>query len=94
MVTVSEDGKPIRPEWFTDWFQRQAKAAGVPVTRLHDARHTAATILLDSGVSVAPAAKWLGHGPAILLRCYARRRRGDGSGSTVRRAETGRWRVI
>lgn len=71
LVTVSEDGTPIRPEWFTDEFQRQAKAAGVPVIRLHDARHTAATILLDSGVSVAVVAKWLGHDPAVLLRRYA-----------------------
>ncbi|MEV6660634.1 tyrosine-type recombinase/integrase [Nocardia fluminea] len=71
LVTVSEDGTPIRPEWFTDEFQRLAKAAGVPVIRLHDARHTAATILLDSGVSVAAAAKWLGHDPAVLLRRYA-----------------------
>lgn len=71
LVAVYEDGSEIRPEWFTDEFQRQAKAAGVPVIRLHDARHTAATILLDSGVSVAVAAKWLGHDPAVLLRRYA-----------------------
>ncbi|WP_328435750.1 site-specific integrase [Nocardia puris] len=70
LVAVHEDGEPIRPEWFSDEFQRQAKAAGLPVIRLHDARHTAATILLDSGASVSAAAKWLGHDPAVLLRVY------------------------
>ncbi|AVH24585.1 tyrosine-type recombinase/integrase [Nocardia cyriacigeorgica] len=70
LVAVDEEGEPIRPEWYSDEFQRQAKAAGVPVIRLHDARHTAATILLDSGASVAAAAKWLGHDPAVLLRVY------------------------
>ncbi|WP_240505261.1 tyrosine-type recombinase/integrase [Nocardia mangyaensis] len=70
LVAVHEDGSAIRPEWYTDEFQRQAKAAGLPVIRLHDARHTAATNLLDSGASVSAAAKWLGHDPAILLRVY------------------------
>ncbi|MEV0854719.1 tyrosine-type recombinase/integrase [Nocardia fluminea] len=70
-VAVEEDGSLVRPEWYSDEFQRQAKAAGVPVIRLHDARHTAATVLLDSGVSVSAAAKWLGHDPAVLLRRYA-----------------------
>ncbi|WP_324188694.1 tyrosine-type recombinase/integrase [Nocardia flavorosea] len=69
---MREDGEPYRPEWYSDEFQRQAAAAGVPVIRLHDARHTAATILLDSGASsVAAVAKWLGHDPAVLLRVYA-----------------------
>ncbi len=70
LVAVREDGEPIRPEWYTDEFQRCAKSAGLPVIRLHDARHTAATILLDSGASVSAAAKWLGHDPAVLLRVY------------------------
>lgn len=69
LVAVHADGSPIRPEWYTDEFQRQAKAAGLPVIRL-DARHTAATILLDSGAAVSAVAKWLGHDPAALLRVY------------------------
>ncbi|MBY8858592.1 site-specific integrase [Nocardia sp. CA2R105] len=70
LVAVREDGSPIRPEWYSDEFQRQAKAAGLPMIRLHDARHTAATILLDSGAAVPAVAKWLGHDPAVLLRVY------------------------
>nr|WP_280369403.1 tyrosine-type recombinase/integrase [Nocardia wallacei] len=39
--------------------------------RLKDTRHTAATILLDSGAQPDSVAKWLGHDPAVLLRVYA-----------------------
>ncbi|MEV6335621.1 hypothetical protein AB0M12_13015 [Nocardia vinacea] len=56
--------------WYTDEFQRQAEAAGLPVIRLRDARHIAATILLDSGAAVSAVAKWRGHDPAVLLRVY------------------------
>ncbi|WP_319449772.1 MULTISPECIES: hypothetical protein [unclassified Mycobacterium] len=45
-------------------------AAGVPVIRLHDVRHTAATMLLDGGTTPSATAKWLGHDPAITLRVY------------------------
>ncbi|WP_405135443.1 tyrosine-type recombinase/integrase [Nocardia sp. NBC_01388] len=71
LLAVHEDGEEIRPEWYTDEFQRQAKAAGLPVIRLHDTRHTAATILIDSGASIIAVAKWLGHDPAVLARVYA-----------------------
>lgn len=42
----------------------------MPVIRLHDVRHTAATMLLDMGLPVLTVAKWLGHDPAITLRVY------------------------
>nr|WP_234809642.1 tyrosine-type recombinase/integrase [Mycolicibacterium tusciae] len=69
-VAVNEDGSPIRPETYSDEFARLAKAAGVPAIRLHDVRHTAATMLLDGGTTPSATAKWLGHDPAITLRVY------------------------
>jgi integrase len=45
-------------------------AAGGPVIRLHDTRHTAATRMFDSGTTVSATAKWLGHDPAMTLRVY------------------------
>ena len=33
-------------------------------------RHTAATMMLDSGTTVSATAKWLGHDPAMTLRVY------------------------
>lgn len=70
LVAVHEDGSAIRPEWYSDEFARLASAARVPVIRLHDARHTAASIMLDAGNSVSATAKWLGHDPAMTLRVY------------------------
>jgi integrase len=69
-VAVNEDGSPIRPETYSAEFAGLAKTAGVPAIRLHDVRHTAATMLLDSGTTPSATAKWLGHDPAITLRVY------------------------
>jgi integrase len=70
LIAVNEDGSPIRPETYSSEFARQAKSAGVPTIRLHDVRHTAATMLLDGGTTAIATAKWLGHDPAITLRVY------------------------
>lgn len=70
LIAVNVDGSPIRPETYSTAFRRHCTAAGVPVIRLHDTRHTAATRMLDSGTTVSAAAKWLGHDPAMTLRVY------------------------
>lgn len=70
LVAVNADGSPIRPETYSKTFRRHCTAAGVPMIRLHDTRHTAATRMLDSGTTVSAAAKWLGHDPAMTLRVY------------------------
>ena len=69
-VAVNEVGSPIRPETYSAEFARLTNAAGVPAIRLHDVRHTAAAMLLDSGTTLSATAKWLGHDPAITLRVY------------------------
>jgi integrase len=70
LIAINEDGSLIRPETYSKAFRRHCAAAGVPVIRLHDTRHTAATLMLDSGTTVSAAAKWLGHDPAMTLRVY------------------------
>lgn len=70
LVAVNVIGLPIRPETYSGEFMRHAKDAGVPSIRLHDVRHTAATMLLDRGTTPSATAKWLGHDPAITLRVY------------------------
>ncbi len=42
-------------------FERNAAAAGLPRIRLHDLRHTAATMLLDQGVPLKVVSERLGH---------------------------------
>lgn len=65
-------GQPVRPERYSDAFTRLAKSAGVPAIRLHDARHTAATLLHLRGVPLAVISAWLGHAdPAFTPRTYA-----------------------
>ena len=55
------NGRPIdaRRDWL-DW-KALLKAAGVRDARLHDARHTAATLLLQQGVPARVAMQILGH---------------------------------
>lgn len=73
LVVVDELGQPVRPERYSDAFTRLARSAGVPAIRLHDARHTAATLLHLRGVPLAVISAWLGHAdPAFTLRTYAK----------------------
>lgn len=44
------DGRPIHPDTITRRFNKLVDRAGVPVIRLHDVRHTYATMSLDAGV--------------------------------------------
>lgn len=54
-------------------FKRHLEAAGLPRSvRFHDLRHTAATLLLSSGVNVKVVSEMLGHADVgITLRVYA-----------------------
>jgi integrase len=65
-VVVDEIGRPLRPEHYSDRFRELAKAAGLPVIRLHDARHTCGTLMHLRGVPIAVISKWLGHATAAF----------------------------
>jgi integrase len=53
-------------------FKRIVLAAGLPVIRFHDLRHTAASLLLARGVPVTEVARMLGHSsPHITYKIYA-----------------------
>lgn len=60
-VCAKEDGTPIHPAYLTRRFKRIAQKNGLPVIRLHDLRHSAATNLLAMGFSVKDVSVWLGH---------------------------------
>ena len=55
------DGSPIHPDLFSQAFERLVTAAHVPRIRLHDLRHTHATILLKAGVPAKVVSERLGH---------------------------------
>ena len=56
LVATDVAGRGIRPEAFTRDFQRLTKAAGLPLIRLHDARHSAASLMASLGVEPVVAA--------------------------------------
>jgi integrase len=71
-VFVDQIGRPYSPELVSDRFDRLVKTSGLPKIRLRDTRHTAASLMLASGVSVKVVPEMLGHSsPAITLAIYA-----------------------
>jgi integrase len=53
-------------------FRHHLDAAGLPRIRFHDLRHTAAVMMLNSGVPINVVSQVLGHkDPAMTLRRYA-----------------------
>jgi integrase len=69
-VFARADGKPIdtRADWGA--WKRLLQAAGVRDARLHDARHTAATLLLQQGVAPRVAMQLLGHSQISMTMHY------------------------
>ena len=61
LVFTDETGHPIDAGNDHDAWEALLKTAELRDVRLHDARHTAATLLLLSGVPLRAAMEWLGH---------------------------------
>lgn len=61
LVAADLDGKPCHPLTFSRRWRRACEAAGVPVIRLHDSRHTAAVTMIRHGVPIAIVSGRLGH---------------------------------
>jgi len=66
------DGTPLPPNNVTKAFHKLAKSVGMPRMRLHDLRHTHATLLLRQGVHPKVVSERLGHSSvAITLDTYS-----------------------
>lgn len=71
-LLADELGCPYHPDTISEWFSQKAKASGLPRIRLHDCRHTAASLMLAAGVPVKVVSEMLGHAsPTITLAVYA-----------------------
>ncbi|MCW2607896.1 MAG: site-specific integrase [Frankiales bacterium] len=71
LVFAQSNGRPL--DYRKDWESWKAllAAAGVRDARLHDARHTAATLLLEQGVDVRVVMEILGHSQiALTMNTY------------------------
>ena len=72
LVVVDEMGCPPHPDTLTHAWADALAAAGLPHVRLHDARHSCATLMHMRGVPAVVIAAWLGHTNATFtLRTYA-----------------------
>ena len=61
LVFSTPEGKPLRPNTVTRAWSTIAKRAGVKVIRLHDARHTHASLMLKLGAHPKVVSERLGH---------------------------------
>ena len=72
LVVAKENGEPIHPHTFSQSFERIIANAGLRRIRLHDLRHTHASLALKAGVPVKVVSERLGHeSPAFTLKQYA-----------------------
>ncbi len=71
-VFTTKIGTPIEPRNVERAFAEILKAAGLPRVRIHDLRHTAATLLLAQGVHPRVVMELLGHSQiAITMNIYS-----------------------
>jgi len=61
LVFCTEVGRPIEPGYVNWRLHKALKAAGLPPIRVHDLRHTAASLLLTRGVHPKVVQEMLGH---------------------------------
>jgi integrase len=72
LVFRSVTGAPVNPDWFSRHFNDLVERADVPRIRLHDLRHTNATLSLKAGVHPKVVSERLGHSSiAITLDLYS-----------------------
>jgi integrase len=88
LVFTREDGRPLRPEFATRHFQALTKQAGLRVIRLHDLRHTNASMALEGGVAMKVVSERLGHSNiAITANLYTHVSRRVGNAAAERIAD-------
>jgi len=72
LVFCHTDGSPLLPHSVSQAWRRLVRKAGFPGIRMHDARHTHATLMLEQGVNWKIISERLGHGSvAMTLDLYA-----------------------
>ena len=72
LVFCQTDGKPYLPNTISHAWIKSVKKCGLDGVRLHDARHTHATLLFKSGVSAKVIQERLGHSSvAFTMNTYA-----------------------
>lgn len=60
-ILVDPLGNRRKPSYVSETFKSLLIKNGMPVIRLHDLRHSCATLLYKNGVDLKQIQKWLGH---------------------------------
>lgn len=69
--TPTDPYKPLFPQTPTQWFDEFLKANGLRDVRLHDLRHTTASLMQEAGATITECQQFLGHAdPATTLKFY------------------------
>ncbi len=72
LVVCLVDGQPMHPKRLSYYFEQATKRLGLPRIRLHDLRHTHATLALEAGVHPRVVQERLGHANvSITLDTYS-----------------------
>jgi integrase len=70
-VFAESDGRPWKPNSISTLYRRIVRDAEIGKVKLHELRHSLASILIANGVDIATVAKILGHADkAFTLRQY------------------------
>jgi integrase len=72
LVFTTRFGTPVEPTNVNRWFRELCERAGLPKVRLHDLRHTCASLLLAQGVAPRVVMEILGHSAiALTMNTYS-----------------------
>jgi integrase len=72
LIFTTRSGRPIDPQSINKAFARLLKRAAINPSRVHDLRHTCASLLLLDGVSDREVMELLGHSSThITMNIYA-----------------------
>ena len=56
-----DDGRPYLPDYITSKFSALLKQHGLPHIRLHELRHSCASLLINAGFGLKDVQEWMGH---------------------------------
>lgn len=77
LLMVAPTGRPLHPDTITRRFNRLVDQAGARPIRLHDVRHSYATMAMDAGADPKLLSDRIGHAnTAVTLQIYTHRSRG------------------
>ena len=72
LVFTAENGGPLDPETISRYWRQAVKKSMLPAIRLHDLRHTHATLALQAGIHPKVVSERLGHATvSITLDTYS-----------------------